>query len=254
ESELRTFVNASHRVGVIEREEREMITNVVDFGDSLAKDVMVPKADIQFANADYNYEELMECYKEEKFTRMPVYAESEDNIIGIINLKDIFFYNGSKETFNVRAIMREPYFTYEYKNTSELFLEMKRASIPMAIVLDEYGSTTGILTLEDLLEEIVGEIRDEYDSNEEDEITKISDKEYVVLGFTRLDDINDKLGTKIEAENYDSIAGHIINLFNDFPHKGDMVSDEYADYKVLEANNNRVDKVKITLRKVKKNA
>ena len=161
ENELRTIVDVSHEEGVIESEERQMITNVVDFGDSLAKDVMVPKMDVEFADVNLSYEELIECYSKEKFTRMPVYSESRDNVVGIINLKDLFFYQGSKKDFNIANVMREPYFTYEYKKISELFFEMKQESIPMAIVLDEYGATSGILTIEDLIEEIVGEIRDE---------------------------------------------------------------------------------------------
>ena len=217
ENELRTIVDVSHKEGVIESEERQMITNVVDFGDSLAKDVMVPKMDVAFANVKLSYNELVECYSVDKFTRMPVYSESRDNVVGIINLKDLFFYQGSKKDFSIADVMREPYFTYEYKKISELFFEMKKKSIPMAIVLDEYGSTAGMLTIEDLIEEIVGEIRDEYDANEEDEITKLDDENYILLGVAKLDDIDKISGIKIESEDYDSIAGHVINLLDHFP-------------------------------------
>lgn len=247
ENELRTIVDVSHKEGVIESEERQMITNVVDFGDSLAKDVMVPKMDVAFANVKLSYNELVECYSVDKFTRMPVYSESRDNVVGIINLKDLFFYQGSKKDFSIADIMREPYFTYEYKKISELFFEMKQESIPMAIVLDEYGSTAGMLTIEDLIEEIVGEIRDEYDANEEDEITKLDDENYILLGVAKLDDIDEILGIKIESEDYDSIAGHIINLLGHFPQAGESVSDQYARYTVLEAEKNRIDKVKLHL-------
>ena len=247
ENELLTMVNVSHEEGVIESEEREMITNVVDFGDSLAKDVMVPKMDVEFANIDFTYQELMECYGKKKFTRMPVYKESRDNILGIINLKDIFFYEGSHEDFKISEVMREPYFTYEYKKISELFFEMKKESIPMAIVLDEYGATAGLLTIEDLIEEIVGEIRDEYDGYEEDEITRLDDENYILLGVAKLDDINEQLGIDIESEDYDSIAGHIINLLDHFPKTGERVSDKYAEYLVLSAEKNRIDKVKLHL-------
>ncbi len=247
ENELRTIVDVSHEEGVIESEERLMITNVVDFGDSLAKDVMVPKMDVEFVDIELTYNELIECYSREKFTRMPVYKDSRDNIQGIINLKDLFFYRGSHKDFHIQNIMREPYFTYEYKKISELFFEMKQESIPMAIVLDEYGATAGILTIEDLIEEIVGEIRDEYDTNEEDEITKLDDENYITLGVAKLDDIDEKLGIKIESEEYDSIAGHIINLLDHFPDTGESVSDEYAQYTVMQAANNRIDKVKIHL-------
>lgn len=247
ENELRTIVDVSHEEGVIESEERQMITNVVDFGDSLAKDVMVPKMDVTFVNVNLSYNELMECYSVDKFTRMPVYDESRDNVVGIINLKDLFFYQGSKRDFSIAEIMREPYFTYEYKKISELFFEMKKESIPMAIVLDEYGSTAGMLTLEDLIEEIVGDIRDEYDCNEEDEITKIDDKTYILLGVAKLDDINDTLDISIESEDYDSIAGHVINLLDHFPEAGETVSDNFAKYTVLEAEKNHIDKVRLCL-------
>lgn len=247
ENELRTIVDVSHKEGVIESEERQMITNVVDFGDSLAKDVMVPKMDVAFANVKLSYNELVECYSVDKFTRMPVYSESRDNVVGIINLKDLFFYQGSKKDFSIADIMREPYFTYEYKKISELFFEMKQESIPMAIVLDEYGSTAGMLTIEDLIEEIVGEIRDEYDANEEDEITKLDDENYILLGVAKLDDIDKILGIKIESEDYDSIAGHIINLLDHFPQAGESVSDQFARYTVLEAEKNHIDKVKLHL-------
>ena len=247
ENELRTIVDVSHKEGVIESEERQMITNVVDFGDSLAKDVMVPKMDVEFVELSLTYDELIESYSKEKFTRMPVYDDSRDNVVGIINLKDIFFYQGDKKDFKISDVMREAYFTYVYKKISELFFEMKEASIPMAIVLDEYGSTSGILTIEDLIEEIVGEIRDEYDANEEDDITKTDDGDYILLGVAKLDDIDEELGIKIESEDYDSIAGHIINLLDHFPDAGETVSDDYAEYTVLEAAKNHIDKVKLHL-------
>lgn len=247
ENELRTILDVSHEEGVIETEERQMITNVVDFGDSLAKDIMVPKMDVGFVSVDSSYQELFDVYKELRHTRMPVYNESRDNIVGIINVKDLFFYQGSREDFDITKVMREPYFTYEYKKISELFFEMKRESIPMAVVLDEYGATAGLLTIEDLIEEIVGEIRDEYDVNEEDEITKIDEENYILLGIAKLDNINEQLGIQLESEDYDSIAGHIINLLDHFPDAGETVNDDFAEYRVLEASKNRIDKVKVHL-------
>ncbi len=247
ENELRTILDVSHEEGVIETEERQMISNVVDFGDSLAKDVMVPKMDVEFVSVDSTYDELVECYSKEKYTRMPVYNDSRDDILGIVSIKDLFFYKGSKENFNMTDVMREAYFTYEYKKISELFFEMKKESITMAIVLDEYGATSGILTIEDLIEEIVGDIRDEYDDNEEDEITKISDDTYVLLGVAKLGDIDDKLGITIDSEDYDSIAGHVINLLDHFPSAGETVTDEFAEYTVMEATKNHIDKVKLHL-------
>ena len=250
ESELRTILDFSHEEGVIETEEKEMINNVVDFGDSLAKDVMVPRIDMTFVNADLNYDELVAKFAEKKFTRMPVYSKTRDNVIGILNLKDVFFYKGDKDKFNILNILRKPYFTYEFKKTSELLIEMRSKSISLAIVLDEYGATAGLLTIEDLLEEIVGEIRDEYDDEEEDCIRPISEFEYIVDGNTKLDDINETLGLNIESDDYDSIAGHIIFLLEHLPEKGDSVTDDNIVYTVKSVKKNRIDKVHILIKEI----
>lgn len=247
ENELRTLLDFSHEEGVIETEERRMITNVVDFGDSLAKDVMVPRIDMSFASADLSYDELVQIFSQDKYTRMPVYSETRDNVIGIVNLKDVFFYNGDTENFNITDILRDPYFTYEFKKTSELLIEMRRSSIPIAIVLDEYGATAGLITIEDLLEEIVGEIRDEYDDDEEDSIQLINENEYIVDGNTKLDDINEALGLDLESDDYDSIAGHIIYLLDHLPEEGESVTGKNVVYTVAAVDKNRIDKVHIQL-------
>ncbi len=248
EDELRTIVEVSHEEGVIESEERQMITNVVDFGDSLAKDVMVPRVDVELVSENLSYSELMEAFSKEKFTRMPVYSETVDNIVGTLNLKDIFFYQGDLNEFNMQSIIRKPFFTYEYKKTSELFIEMRKEYTAMALVLDEYGALAGIVTLEDLIEEIVGEIRDEYDEDEEDSIQHIKDNEYVAEGATNLNDVNEVLGVDIESNDYDSIAGHIINLLEHLPEEGEVVEDEFAAYTVLSVDKNRIDKVRILVK------
>lgn len=249
ENELRTILDYSHEEGVIESEERRMITNVVDFGDSLAKDVMVPRIDMAFANVELSYDELVQAFAEDKYTRMPVFSENRDNVIGIVNLKDVFFYNGDKADFNIIDIIRDPYFTYEFKKTSELLIEMRRNSISLAIVLDEYGATAGLITIEDLLEEIVGEIRDEYDEDERDSIQAVSDNEYIVDGNTKLDDINETLDLELESDDYDSIAGHIIYLLDHLPDEGESVTDQNATFTVASVDKNRIDKVHILLNK-----
>ena len=167
ENELRTIVEVSHEEGVIETEEKRMITNLFDFGDSQARDVMIPRIDMTFADINSTYQEIIDIFRAEKYTRLPVYEDSTDNVVGIINVKDLLLYD-SHEDFNVRDILREPYYAYEFKKTSELMDELKKTSNNITIVLDEYGSTVGMITLEDLLEEIVGEIRDEYDEDEKD--------------------------------------------------------------------------------------
>jgi putative hemolysin len=247
EDELRSIVEVSHEEGVIEMEEKQMITNVVDFGDSMAKDVMVPRVDMVFAEVSLSYDELVELFSKDKYSRLPVYSESRDNIIGLLNLKDIFFYQGSKEEFQIKNIMREPYFTYEYKKTTELLKEMRKNYVSLAIVLDEYGTTTGLITLEDLLEEIVGEIRDEYDADEEDSIRKISDTEYIVDGNTKLDEINDALDLDLESDDYDSIAGHLIYLLDHLPDVGESITEDNVIYTVDAVMKNRIDKVHIVL-------
>ena len=248
EDELRTFVDVSHEEGVIESEERKMITNIVDFGDSIAKDVMIPRLDICMVELSISYEELLSQFTENKFARMPVYDETIDNIVGIINLKDFVFYNGDKNEFSLKDLIREAHVTYEYKNVSELFMEMRKESIPMTIVLDEYGALSGLITMEDLVEEIVGDIRDEYDEDEEDEIQGISENEYILLGSTSLDDVNELLGIPLESDEYDSISGHIIKLLEHFPSPGEHTEDEYAVYTVLEAEKNRIDKVHVLIK------
>lgn len=249
ENELREILDISHDEGVIESEERRMITNVVDFGDSLAKDVMVPRIDMAFANVDFTYDELVKVFEEDKYTRLPVYSESRDNVIGIVNLKDVFFYNGKKEDFHITDIMREAYFTYEFKKTSELLIEMRRDSIPMAIVLDEYGATAGLITIEDLLEEIVGEIRDEYDDDEVDCIQCVSENEYIVDGNTKLDDINESLNLDLQSDDYDSIAGHIIYLLDHLPEEGETVTEGNITFTVAAIDKNRIDKIHILIHK-----
>ena len=248
EDELRTFVDVSHEEGVIESEERKMITNIVDFGDSIAKDVMIPRLDICMVELSISYDDLLSLFTENKFARMPVYDETIDNIVGIINLKDFVFYNGDKNDFVLKDLIREAHVTYEYKNVSELFMEMRKDSIPMTIVLDEYGALSGLITMEDLIEEIVGEIRDEYDEDEEDEIQTVTENEFILLGSTPLDDVNERLLLPIESDEYDSISGHIIKLLEHFPAPGEHTEDDYAIYTVLETEKNRIDKVHVLIK------
>ena len=245
ENELLTIVDVSHEEGVIESEEREMINNVVDFGDSLARDIMVPRIDMDFVEDTVNYDELVAAFEENMYTRLPVYHETRDNVVGIVNLKDIFFYKGSKEDFRIEDFLREPYFTYEYKKTSELLREMRKESIALAIVLDEYGATAGLVTVEDLIEEIVGEIRDEYDEDEEDVVTSVGENEYLADGAAKLEEINEALGLSLASDDYDSIAGHVIFLLDHLPNEGETLTDKGVTYTVAQVDKNRIDKVHI---------
>ncbi len=248
EEELRTIVDVGQESGVIEHEERNMIHNVFDFGDSEAKEVMIPRIDMTFVQADSTYDELIDIFREDKFTRLPVYEESTDNVIGIINMKDLLLYDNDKEHFSIRDFLREPYFTFEHKNTADLFIEMRQSSISLAIVLDEYGVTAGLITLEDLLEEIVGEIRDEYDADEEDAITALNDREYMVLGSTHLDDVNDELGLHLESDDYDTIGGYCLGQLDHLPTKNEIIlTDDNTLLKIARVDKNRIEQVYIKL-------
>lgn len=252
ENDLRTIVDVSHEDGVIESEEKEMINNVFDLGDAKAKDVMVPRVHVTFADVNSTYDELIDIFREDKFTRLPIFEDTTDNVIGTINMKDLLLYDNKKD-FHLRDILREAYFTYEYKNISELLLEMRESSFNIAIVLDEYGETAGLITLEDLLEEIVGEIRDEYDDNEEDFIKEIGPHEYLVEGSTNLEEINDRLDLDLSSDDYDSVGGLIIEHLDRLPEAGDEITTEDGIRMIVEKlDKNRIEQVHMYLPEQKK--
>ena len=242
EDELRTIVEVSHEEGVIESDEKKMIYNVFDFGDSVAKDIMVPRIDMTFIDVDATFSEVIEVFREVKYTRYPVYEETTDNVIGSINIKDRLLTENQKK-FCIRDYLREPLYTYEFKKTAELMVELRKTQNNIAIVLDEYGATAGLITLEDMLEEIVGEIRDEYDEDEEDLIRRIGPREYVVEAAMKLDDLNDQLGLDLESEDYDSIGGFIIGLLDHLPEEGEEVTHKTLRFVVDKVDRNRIDKI-----------
>ncbi len=247
ETELRTIVDVSHEDGVIESDEREMINNVFDLGDARAKDVMVPRVHVTFADINSTYNELIGIFREDKYTRLPVFRDTTDNVVGTINMKDLLLYDNTKG-FHIEDILREAYFTYEYKSISELLVEMRQASFNIAIVLDEYGETAGLITLEDILEEIVGEIHDEYDENEEDFIQEIDEREYIVEGSINLDDLNDRLDLDLNSDEYDSLGGFIIERLDRLPETGDTLDTEEGIHMVVKKlDKNRIELVHLYL-------
>jgi len=249
EDELLSIVDVSNEEGVLENDEREMINNVVDFGDSCAKDIMVQAGDMKCVPDDITYDELLEVFGEFMYSKMPVYHENIDNITGIVWAKDILTKYKPPAPFSINDYVREVYFTYEFKNTRELMADMREEYKSMAIVLDEYGTTAGLITIEDLIEEIVGEIRDEDDTDEHDPVEKIADNIYIVDGKTDFDKINDIVGLKIASDNYDSIAGHVIHLMKDIPEEeGESVTDEDGvKYTVIKLDKNTIEEIKIEL-------
>lgn len=249
ESELLKIVDVSSEEGVIETSEKKMITNVVDFGDAVAKDIMIPRADMVCMDVNAAIEEMLEIISKEGYTRFPVYDESKDHIIGILNVKDLMFAHIRREKndtgLDMKSMMREPVFVYEYQKTAQIFSDMKSSSVSMCIVLDEYGITAGLITMEDLVEEIVGDIRDEYDEYENEFIKEISTGHYDVDGAVKLDDLNDAIGTQLESENYDSIGGLMIELLDRLPREGDVVRTGEVTLKCKKVEKNRVERVDI---------
>ncbi len=243
EDEFLTMVDYGHEEGILENEEREMINNVVDFGESDAKEVMVPRIDMVAVPVDMSYSEVAEVFRKNRFARLPVYEETNDHIVGVLSFKDIMFEENT-EKFKIENYMREPYFTYESKPCSSLFSVMKKQKISMAIVLDEYGGTAGIVTLQDLIEEIVGDIIDD-DREDSEDIIRLKENEYCVKGTARLDDLNELMGSDLEFEDVDSVGGYITGKLGYFPEKGETFTYEGLCFTVLEVGKNRIDMLKI---------
>ncbi len=247
EGELKTYVDVSHEDGVIETEEREIIYNVFDFSDAVAKDIMIPRINMVTVNVNANYDKVFSVFKDSMYTRIPVYEEDKDNIIGLINIKD-FLLTPNPENFSVRNILRKAHYTYEFKKSADLMLELRDSTSSVAFVLNEYGATIGMITLEDLLEEIVGEIRDEYDADEAEFIQEIGERTYLVEGSMKLDDINDALSTQLDSEDYDSIGGIIIEHLDRLPEEGEEVFlSDGTSLKVIHIDQNRITQVQLIL-------
>ena len=245
QEELRTIVSVSHKEGVLEGEEKDMIYNVFDFSDSQVNDVMITRTEMLTIDVDLPYEEIIRVISEEQYSRIPVYEDTMDNIIGILYVKDLLFLQGQKEAeFDLRKYIRKPYFTYEFKSTKDLFKEMRANRIHMVIVIDEYGGTEGIVTMEDLVEEIVGDIEDEYDKGIND-IEVIKEDEYIVNGNVRIDAINKLIGTHIESEDFDTIAGFVIGLIHKIPELREEIEYENIKFIIESIDRNRIEKIRI---------
>lgn len=246
QEELKTLVDVGGEEGVIEEEEKEMIFNVFEFGDHQVKDIMVQRVDIIAESIEVTYEELLEGIKEYQFSRIPIYEETIDDIVGILFIKDLILLDDeSKKDFDVRKHMRKPYYTFEFKNISDLFEELKNTRNHISIVLDEYGGTVGIVTIEDLIEEIVGEIEDEYDEVEDD-VKEVKENEYEVDGSTRLEDLSDIIeDVEVASEEFDSVGGFIIGLLDRLPEEGEEIEYENLKFRVEEIEKKRIIKVRI---------
>ena len=250
EEEILMMVDVGEEKGVIENAQAEMINNIFEFDDIDAGDLMTHRVDMTAVEADESVAEVIRVAIEDGYSRIPVYDDDPDNIIGVVYIKDLLPYIGKEIPKNktIREVMREAYFIPETKKCGELFSEMSEKRVQMAIVVDEYGGTAGLLTLEDIVESIVGNIHDEYDT-EEEEIAKINDTTFTVDGTTDLDEIDELVGADIPEGDYDTIAGFIISQLGFLPKDGDMDTVELENLKftVIEVEDKRIAKVRIDI-------
>jgi len=246
EEEIKTMVYVGHEEGLLEEEETEMIESIFAFDDTLVEEVMVPRIDMVCLQEDATVEEAINLVLEKGFSRIPVYKDSIDNITGIVYAKDLLaFVKKDKTDITVNKLMREPYFIPETKKVNNLLRELQSQKIHMAIVLDEYGGTAGLVTIEDLLEEIVGDILDEYDKDEE--LIKVEDDGSVIVDArVNLDEINELLDTNFPDDQFDSVGGFVFDALGHIPEEGESI--EFEDYviTVIKVNNKRITKVRFT--------
>ncbi|KUO74608.1 MAG: hemolysin [Clostridia bacterium BRH_c25] len=254
EEEIRLMINVGEEKGIFQETETEMINSIFEFDDTVAKEVMTPRTDIIAVSSEASLEEILDVIVEENFSRIPVYEESIDNIIGILYVKDLFSMIKRKMEWEVslKSIIRSVYFVPEYKKIDELFKEMQKSKTHIAVVIDEYGGTAGLITIEDLLEEIVGNIFDEYDDVVLD-YEKIDDNTYIISGMLDIDDVNDILDTNIPEEEFDTISGMLLSHSGKMPEVGDEVDMGNIYFRIEEVDDKRISKIRIEKRTIDPN-
>lgn len=249
EEELKTIVTVGHEEGVLEEEEKDMLHNVFEFAETEIKEIMTPRIHVDSVADDCTYEELMKVYQQSQYSRYPIHSESFDEIIGVLNIKDLLFFNIDPKNFDIKNYMRDTFVVYEFNQVSDVFAAMRKEHATLAIVLDEYGVMSGIVTFEDIVEEIVGEIDDEYDNCEEELITRIGDYEYIVDGSLNLNDVNDALNTDFDSEDFESIGGLILGQFSGVPEVNDQLILDNTSFSIVKMHKNRIAQLKVTLLK-----
>lgn len=247
EEDLKTIVTVSHEEGVLEEDEKEMIHNVFEFGDTEIKEIMTPRIHVESVSDDISYNELMEVFRECQFSRIPVHSESFDEIIGVVYIKDLILSKVIKSNFNVTDITRECFFVYEFNHVSDVFETMRKDRISFAVVLDEYGVMSGIVTLEDIVEEIVGEIDDEYDQDE-NSIIDLGHGEYLIDGSLNIDEVNDECHTHFESEDFESIGGLILGQCHGSPELHQKLEIDDVLLTIERIDKNRIVQLKLTLK------
>ena len=244
EEEIRMMVDVGSESGNIEDTEKEMIENVFEFNDKEVSEIMTHRKKIVALPIDAPFEEVMDIARNEKYTRIPIYKETIDEIVGILHIKDLLGISNQDGDFSLEKIMRPPLFVHETKKISALFHEMKKGKMQLAVIVDEYGGTMGIATIEDMLEEIVGSITDEFDE-EEQELLKMNDGGFLVRGDMTLSDLEEAIGVNLDSEDYDTIAGLTLSLLDRVPDHGETPEVQYKNLKikVIQVEENWIAKV-----------
>jgi putative hemolysin len=248
EEDIRALVNVSAEQRVIEEEEREMIHSVIEFGDTIVREVMTPRPAIIAVSIDEPPRRALDVVIAEGYSKLPVYQESKDDIVGVVHDRELLIAlsNGTLAQSSLRTLMRPVQHVPETKKIAELLREMQRDKFSLAIVVDEYGGTAGLVTMEDLLEEIVGEIRDEHDIDEQEPIRLVNDEEAIVEAATNIEDVNAKLGTHLPTEEFETIGGYIVGLFGRLPHEGEEIdADANTRLKVDRTRGRRILAVRV---------
>ena len=242
--ELNMLIDASYKGGVLNQKEAEILQNVFKFSDLTAQDVMIPRPDMVCIPIDATSEDIYKIIIDNQYTRYPVYKENIDDIIGFLHTKDLFSVMVKKEEINLSLLLREKFYVPETMPIEKLAQEFQKRKFQMAIVVDEFGGTSGLVTHEDVLEEILGEVQDEFD-DEECEFSKISENEYEVCGKYRIDEFAEKFGIKLDDEDITTIGGYVVKMLGRIPITNDEVTDEYFTYTISEMDSSRIVKIKI---------
>lgn len=250
--EIKSLVEAGQEHGVINETEKEMINSIFEFDDKLANEVMTPRTEVYLINIDISIDEFLDELIEEKYSRIPVFEGDSDNIIGILYMKDFFIEARKKgfENVDIRSILRPAYFVPETKNIDELFKELQDSKNHMAILIDEYGGFSGIVTIEDLIEEVMGNIEDEYDDDEPD-IKKIDNNTFIVNGLLGIDELNDQLHINIDSDEHDTVSGFLVDLIGRIPEDGeeDIIEHNNIVFKIEEVKEKRINKLKVCIQR-----
>lgn len=254
--EIRSMVESGQENGVFNEIETDMITNIFEFDDSLALNVMTPRTDVYCIDINDALSDNIDQMMTMQYTRIPVYDDSIDNIIGILNMKD-FAIEARKVGFDnvdIKKLLRKPYFVLETKNIDDLFRELQKEHQHIAILVDEYGGFSGIITVEDLIEEIMGDIEDEYDHDDEPKLQKIDNNNYIVDGNYLLDDLDDELDLKLSNNNHDTIGGFVLHLLGEIPEENQQRTVKYENltFLIISVKGNRVTKIKLTINEKEK--